>query len=83
MCGGGSGASKRAEAAEQERTAQVARSTAAIDKAFAGRSGQLDDFLAALRENFTTEAQRQKRSALCLPACRIRQFAFQTNSPSE
>ncbi len=63
MCGGGGDASAAAEQAEQRRKAQVASSTAAIDKAFAGRGGQLDDFVAALREQFTTEAQRQKTDA--------------------
>ncbi len=64
MCFGGGGSA--AEAAQQEETArkqQVADATAAIDRAFTGRTGQLDDFIAALREEFTTEAQRQKGDA--------------------
>jgi len=64
MCGGGDkNAARRAEAEEQRRQQQVRESTAAIDRAFAGRTSQLDDFVNALREQFTTEAQRQKADA--------------------
>lgn len=64
MCGGGDkNAAKRAEAEEARRKAQVASSTSAIDRAFAGRTSQLDDFVNALREDFTVEAQRQKVDA--------------------
>lgn len=63
MCGGGGDASAAAEEAERKRKAQVAASTGAIDRAFAGRGGQLDDFVNALREQFTSEAGRQKTDA--------------------
>jgi len=63
MCGGGGGASKRAEAAEIERKRDVRRATSAIDSAFTGRGTQLDDFIAALREQFGAEAGRQKTIA--------------------
>ena len=63
MCGGGDKASKRAETAELERKRQVAASTSAIDRAFGSRGGQLDDFVAALREQFGAEAGRQKTIA--------------------
>ncbi len=63
MCGGGGGASNRAEAAEVKRKAEVARATKAIDEAFGGRGSQLDDFVAALREQFGAEAGRQKKIA--------------------
>lgn len=64
MCGGGgSGVAKRAERAEIERKRDVRRATSAIDSAFAGRGTQLDDFVAALREQFGAEAGRQKTLA--------------------
>jgi hypothetical protein len=63
MCGGGGGATKRAEAAEIKRKKEVASATSAIDRAFTGRGGQLDDFVAALREQFGAEAGRQKTIA--------------------
>jgi hypothetical protein len=63
MCGGGDKATEAAQRAETERKQQVAAATQAIDRAFAGRTGQLDDFIAALRGEFTTEAQRQKLDA--------------------
>lgn len=60
MCGGGDDAAEEAARQERERKAQIRRSTAAIDRAFSGRSSQLDDFVEALRQEFRTEAQRQK-----------------------
>lgn len=63
MCGGGDKASKRAETAELDRKRQVAASTSAIDRAFGSRGSQLDDFVAALREQFGAEAGRQKTIA--------------------
>ncbi len=64
MCGGGDGgAAGRAEADERKRKRQVASSTSAIDRAFDRRGGQLDDFVAALREQFGAEAGRQKTIA--------------------
>ena len=56
-------ATKQAKRAEEERQAQVSQATAAIDKAFAGRQSQLDQYVAALRGQYTTEAQRQKKVA--------------------
>jgi len=63
MCGGDKGAASRAEAQEARRRQDVAASTSAIDRAFAGRGSQLDDFVAALREEFGAEAGRQKTIA--------------------
>ncbi len=64
MCGGGSDkAAKRAERAEKERQQQVRDATAAIDRAFSGRQAQLDDFVSALREEFRTDAFKQKDTA--------------------
>ena len=64
MCGGGSDkASREAQRQEEARKRQVAQATAAIDRAFAGRSGQLDDFANALREDFRAEAGKQKKVA--------------------
>ena len=63
MCGGGGSASKAAASEEEKRKAQVASSTRAIDAAFGGRSSQLEDFVAALREQFGAEAGRQKKIA--------------------
>lgn len=64
MCfGGGNDASNAAQTAEDERKRQVAASTSAIDKAFAGRGNQLADFISALREQFGAEAGRQKTIA--------------------
>ena len=48
MCGGGGDAQRAAEQAERERNQQVRSSTAAIDQAFSGRSGQFEEFLNAL-----------------------------------
>lgn len=62
MCGGDPDkASKRAEAREEQRRREVAQSTAAIDRTFAGRKPQYDAFLAALREQYGSEASRQKK----------------------
>ena len=63
MCGGNDRATRAAERAEEERQQQVRDATAAIDRAFAGRQTQLDDFVNALRAQFTTEAERQKTIA--------------------
>jgi len=63
MCGASQGASKRAEQAEVDRQSQIRSSTSAIDRAFSGRQSQLDDFVAALREDFAGEAGRQKEIA--------------------
>ncbi len=61
MCGnGGNRAASQARQSEGIRQLQVSRSTAAIDQAFAGREGQLAEFVAALRENFRVDAFRQK-----------------------
>lgn len=64
MCfGGGNDASNAAQREEDKRKSQVASATSAIDKAFAGRGSQLDNFVAALREQFGAEAGRQKTIA--------------------
>ncbi len=64
MCGGDNNrAAEEAKRAEQARQGQVRFATAAIDKAFDGRSGQLDEFAEALRLNFRTDAEKQKKIA--------------------
>lgn len=64
MClDGGGDAAGRAEEQERERQRQVQQATAAIDRAFRGRDAQIEDFVAALREEFQTEAFRQKADA--------------------
>lgn len=64
MCGGGNNkAADAANKAEQERKQQVARATAAIDSAFSGRGGQLDEFADALRADFRADANQQKTVA--------------------
>lgn len=60
MCGGSNDASSEARRQEDARQAQVAASTAAIDRAYSGREAQLEDFVAALREEFRGEAERQQ-----------------------
>lgn len=56
-------ASKAAQRQEDERKRQVQQATAAIDKAFGGRGAQLEDFVGALREEFRTDAFKQKADA--------------------
>lgn len=64
MCGGdGDDATRAAQQAEDERQRQIAQATAAIDRAFVGRGDQLDEFAAALREDFLTRATKQKDTA--------------------
>jgi len=65
MCGGRDRATKAAQTREDARQLQVEQSTAAIERAFGGsqRQGQLQDFINALRGEFTTEAGRQKTIA--------------------
>lgn len=64
MCGGGSDrAARQAAAAEAERKAEIARGTDLIDQAFAARQPQYDDFVSALREHYTADAERQKEIA--------------------
>jgi hypothetical protein len=63
MCGGRDDATKAAQETERKRQIQVANATNAVERAFGGpeRQGQLDDFIKALRGEFTTEAGRQKK----------------------
>lgn len=63
MCGGSDKATKAAAEAERKRQIQVANATNAIEAAFGGegRQAQLDEFINALRGEFTTEAGRQKK----------------------
>ena len=64
MCGGGGNdAAKEARRAEEERKAQVREATAAIDRAYAGRGSQLQEFLNAMRSEFRTDAFKQKEEA--------------------
>ena len=62
MCGGRDRATTAAQTAEDARKKQVTDATAAIERAFGGapRQRQLDEFISALRGEFTTEAGRQK-----------------------
>lgn len=65
MCGGSDKSTRAAQTAEDARKKQVTDATAAIERAFGGqaRKGQLEDFINALRGEFTTEAGRQKTLA--------------------
>lgn len=64
MCGGSDKATKAAQTREDERRRQVAASTSQIERAFGSdaRKSQLEDFVNALREKFSSEAGRQKKS---------------------
>lgn len=63
MCGGADKATKAAAEAERKRQIQVSNSVNAIESAFGGssRKSQLEDFVNALRKQFTTEAGRQRK----------------------
>lgn len=63
MCGGADKATSAAAETERRRRIQVANSTNAIERAFGGesRQSQLEDFVNALREQFSTEASRQRK----------------------
>jgi hypothetical protein len=64
MCGGGSDrAARQAAAMEAQRKAEIARGTDLIDQAFAARQPQYGDFVSALREHYTSDAERQKEVA--------------------
>ena len=63
MCGPKDTAQRQAQQAEDERRRQIAVATAAIDRAFSGRGGQLADFANALRANFMSEITDQKADA--------------------
>jgi len=64
MCISGSNkATRQAAAQEAERQAEIARGTDLIDQAFAARQPQYDDFVSALREHYTADAERQKEIA--------------------
>ena len=64
MCGSsGTRAQREAQRAEDARRQQIATATAAIDRAFSGRGGQLDEFAAALREQFRDKLLDQKGDA--------------------
>lgn len=60
--GGNSGKdqTRAAEAAERARTQQIAQAQTAINAAFSGRQSQYDDFVNALRGEFTADATKQK-----------------------
>jgi hypothetical protein len=63
--GAGNGATRRAEQAERERQASMALGEQRVNAAYDSpeRQKQYDDFLKALRENFTLDANRQKEVA--------------------
>ena len=64
MCGSsGTRAQREAQRAEDARRQQIATATAAIDRAFSGRGGQLDEVAAALREQFRDKLLDQKGDA--------------------
>ncbi len=64
MCGGGdSKASDAAQAREDERQAEITRSTGAIDRAFGGRGAQQQEFVNSLREFLTGDVRRQQKVA--------------------
>lgn len=58
-------AQRQANRAERERQAAIALGTERVNKVFDSpeRGKQLEDFLAALRERYTDDANRQKRTA--------------------
>ncbi len=62
MCGGGSSsASDAAQQREDERQAEITRSTEAIDAAFGGRGAQQQEFVNSLREFLTGDVRRQQK----------------------
>ena len=64
MCGGGdSKASDAAQKREDDRQAEITRSTSAIDRAFGGRGAQQQEFVEALREFLTGDVRRQQKVA--------------------
>ncbi len=64
MCGGGdSKASDAAQKREDERQAEITRSTSAIDRAFGGRGAQQQEFVNSLREFLTGDVRRQQKVA--------------------
>ena len=64
MCGGGNtDASDAAQAREDERQAEIGRSTSAIDAAFGNRGAQQQEFVNSLREFLTGDVRRQQKVA--------------------
>jgi len=64
MCGGGNtDASDAAQAREDERQAEIERSTSAIDAAFGNRGAQQQEFVNSLREFLTGDVRRQQKVA--------------------
>lgn len=64
MCGSsGQSGVRQAQREEEARKAEIARATSAVDQAFGARQPQYDDFLQALQQHYTTDAQRQKEVA--------------------
>lgn len=64
MCGGGSSsASDAAQQREDERQAEITRSTSAIDVAFGNRGAQQQEFVNSLREFLTGDVRRQQKVA--------------------
>ena len=64
MCGGGSSkASDAAQKREDERQAEIGRSTSAIDAAFGNRGAQQQEFVNSLREFLTGDVRRQQKVA--------------------
>lgn len=64
MCGGGSSsASDAAQQREDERQAEIGRSTSAIDAAFGNRGAQQQEFVNSLREFLTGDVRRQQKVA--------------------
>lgn len=63
--GSSNNAQREAQRAEQERQARIASTTSQINAAYdaPGRQAQYDDFLKAVRQNYTEDATRQKQVA--------------------
>jgi hypothetical protein len=61
----GNSAQREAQRAEAERQARIASTTKQINSAYdaPGRQAQYDDFLKAVRQNYTDDATRQKQVA--------------------
>lgn len=65
MCGGSNKAANEANRQEQARQARIARNVSAVDAAFGSstRAAEIADFLAATRQNYQLDLDRQRGEA--------------------
>src|SRR5688572_11550915 len=63
--GSSNSAQRQAQRAEADRQARIASTTSRINSVYdaPGRQAQYDDFLSAVRQNYTEDATRQKTTA--------------------